>query len=184
MTTRRLFLALLAAGAPALASSSTGSSAAQSCDTTSYPMSSPSDRFSDNRDGTVTDKQSGLMWMRCALGQSWTGSTCAGEPKAFTWQSAQGAASALNQAGGYASHSDWRMPHIPELAMIVERQCANPRINLALFPATPASYFWTATGRRGAGMEAEAYLLSFGAEGASHNPKDDLHYARLVRVGK
>jgi hypothetical protein len=180
MAKRQLFVVLLAACAPALASRA----ASQSCDTTAYPLSSPTERFTDNGDGTVTDKQSGLMWMRCALGQSWTGSTCKGAPKTYTWQSAQGAASALNQEGGYASHTDWRMPHIPELAMIVERQCANPRINLALFPATPASYFWTATGRRGAGMDAEAYLLSFGAEGAGHNAKDDLHFARLVRAAK
>jgi hypothetical protein len=181
MKTRQLLLILLAAGTPALASQSAGS---QSCDTTSYPMSSPTERFTDNGDGTVTDNQSGLMWMRCALGQTWTGGTCNGAPKTYTWQSAQGAASAINEQGGYASHADWRMPHIPELAMIVERQCANPRINLSLFPATPASYFWTATGRRGPGMNKEAYLLSFGAEGAGHNPKDDLHFARLVRAGK
>jgi hypothetical protein len=142
------------------------------------------ERYTDNGDGTLTDKQSGLMWMRCALGQSWTGTTCRGSPSTYSWQSAQAAASSLNQAGGYASHADWRMPHIPELAMIVERQCANPRINLTLFPATPSSYFWTATGRRGKGMDAEGYLLSFGAEGAGHEQKDDLHYARLVRAVK
>jgi hypothetical protein len=180
MTPQKMLLILLAASAPALATPS----ARQSCDTTSYPMSSPTERYTDNGDGTVTDNQSGLMWMRCALGQTWTGATCKGTPKTYTWDSAQGAASALNQDGGYARHADWRMPHIPELAMIVERQCSNPRINLALFPATPPSYFWTATGRRGAGMNKEAYLLSFGAEGAGHNAKEDLHYARLVRSGK
>jgi hypothetical protein len=84
----------------------------------------------------------------------WTGSSrCSGKPRAFTWKSAQDAASALNAAGGYANHADWRMPHIPELAMIVERQCANPRVNLTLFPDTPATCFWTATGRRGPGKE-------------------------------
>lgn len=164
------------------AAAGTAAATGQSCDTTSYPMSAPVERFTDNADGTVTDNQSGLMWMRCALGQSWTGTTCTGQPRTYSWHAAQGAAAALNTQGGYAYHADWRMPHIPELAMIVERQCSNPRINLAVFPATPASYFWTATGRRGAGMDAEAYLLSFGAEGAGHNPKDDLHYARLVRA--
>jgi hypothetical protein len=147
--------------------------------------STPTERFTDNGDGTLTDTQSGMMWMRCALGQRWTGSSrCSGKPQAFTWKAAQDAASALNAAGGYAKHADWRMPHIPELAMIVERQCANPRVNLTLFPDTPATYFWTATGRRGPGKEGEAYRLSFGPEGAGPERKDGLHYARLVRAGK
>ena len=181
MRTCRLPMLILALAAPAFASQAGNH---QTCDTTSYPLSSPVERYTDNGDGTVTDRSSGLMWMRCALGQSWTGSTCVGEPATYTWQSAQGAASTLNASGGYASHADWRMPHIPELAMIVERQCANPRINLSVFPATPPSYFWTATGRRGKGMDAEGYLLSFGAEGAGHDAKEVLHFARLVRTGK
>jgi hypothetical protein len=158
--------------------------ASQSCDSHSYPMSTPTERFTDNGDGTLTDTQSGLMWMRCALGQRWTGSRCSGHPSALTWKSAQDAARALNAQGGYASHADWRMPHIPELAMIVERQCANPRVNLALFPDTSPTYFWTATGRRGPGQDAQAYRLSFGPEGAGPDRKDALHYARLVRAGK
>jgi len=168
--------ACLLGGAHALAS--------QSCDTRSYPMSTPTERFADNGDGTVTDTQSGLMWMRCALGQTWTGSTCTGEPRALSWGSAQDAARSLNTAGGYASHADWRMPHIPELAMIVERQCENPRVNLTLFPDTPSTWFWTATGRRGKGQDGQAYRLSFGPEGAGPERKDDLHFARLVRAGK
>lgn len=166
-------LALAAAHAPA----------SQTCDTASYPLSTPTSRFTDNGDGTLTDRQSGLTWMRCALGQKWTGSACSGEPSTFTWDAAQVAARTLNANGGYASHADWRMPHIPELAMIVERQCANPRINLALFPDTPATYFWTATARRGKGQGGEAYRLSFGPEGADADAKSELHFARLVRSG-
>lgn len=181
MRPNRLIALLLALATPVFASQAGGR---QTCDTVSYPPSSPAERYTDNGDGTVTDRSSGLMWMRCALGQTWTGTTCMGAPGTYTWQSAQSAASSLNAAGGYASHADWRMPHIPELAMIVERQCANPRINLSVFPETPSSYFWTATGRRGKGMDAEGYLLSFGAEGAGHEAKDDRHFARLVRAGK
>ncbi len=158
--------------------------ASQTCDTHSYPMSTPTERFADNGDGTITDTQSGLMWMRCALGQTWTGSSCRGDPSALTWMSAQDAAKSLNTGGGYASHADWRMPHIPELAMIIERQCDNPRVNLKLFPDTPASWFWTATGRRGKGQDGQAYRLSFGPEGAGPEAKNDLHFARLVRNTK
>jgi hypothetical protein len=156
--------------------------AAQQCDSTTYPLSTPTERFTDNGDGTVTDTQSGKMWMRCALGQRWTGTHCSGKPTPFTWKAAQEAATALDAAGGFAKHADWRMPQIPELAMIVERQCADPRVNLTLFPDTPATYFWTATGRGGPGKEGEAYRLSFGPEGAGPARKTALHFARLVRV--
>ncbi len=36
-------------------------------------------RYRDNGDGTVTDVETGLQWMRCSLGQKWKGSTCVGE---------------------------------------------------------------------------------------------------------
>jgi len=118
------------------------------------------------------------------LGQAWDGASCTGKPSSYTWKDAQGAATSLNQQGGYAKHADWRMPHIPELAMIVERQCNDPRINLKMFPQTPPSFYWTASGRRMPKQDADGYLLSFGPEGASHEPKDDLHFARLVRSEK
>lgn len=158
--------------------------AEQTCDTKSYPMSAPVERFKDNGDGTLTDTQSKLTWMRCSLGQVWTGATCTGTPALFSWQSAQDAASKLDREGGYAKRADWRVPQIPELAMIAERQCSNPRINLTLFPATPAVYFWTATTRRGPGMEAYAYVISFGAEGAMYKSKLESLNIRLVSGGK
>lgn len=157
--------------------------AEQTCDTSSYPLSAPTERFKDNGDGTLTDTQSKLTWMRCSLGQTWTGTKCGGTLSLLTWQSAQEVADKLNQEGGYAHHSNWRVPHIPELAMIAERQCVNPRINIVLFPATPADYFWTATTRRGPGMEGFAYVISFGAEGAKYKNKDEKLHVRLVSSG-
>ena len=154
--------------------------AEQICDTHSYPMSIHAEQFKDNGDGTLTDNQSKLTWMRCSLGQVWSGATCVGTLGAYTWQFAQDEAGKLNQQGGYAGHSDWRVPQIPELAMIVERQCSNPRTNLALFPGTPANYFWTATVPADPG---NAYVLSFGAEGAKYKSREEVLSVRLVRGG-
>jgi hypothetical protein len=157
--------------------------AEQTCDK-SFPMSAPANRFADNGDGTLYDIEPDLTWMRCTLGQIWTGTTCSGTPATYTWQSAQDAANKLNREGGYANRHDWRVPKIAELASIAERQCFNPRINLALFPATPAAYFWTTTMPPDSGKDDPyAFAISFGSEGPMHFNKGKMLYVRLVSGG-
>jgi hypothetical protein len=184
MKLRAGLAAPLAAVAAALSLSSPGGSAAdlpaQSCDVSIYPLSTPTTRFEDNGDGTVTDKESKLMWMRCAIGQTWSKGTCAGKAAALTWAAAVDAAQALNKRGNFF-FSDWRLPQVPELAGIAERQCKNPRINLTVFPATPSDAFWTATSRPSAGVEASAFVLGFGADGVRYASKEETHDVRLVR---
>lgn len=167
-----LLLMLLSAVAPALAE--------QRCDTSRYPLSAPTERFTDNGDGTVTDTSSGLMWMRCAVGQDWTGGTCAGEALAFSWSAAEAAAAAVNRSGD-RFFNDWRVPGLRDLAMIVERECQNPRINLTVFPNTAPVFFWTSSQRQD-GEEARSYALSFGPEGAELHAKGLSHHLRLVRA--
>ena len=152
------------------------------CNTDSRPMSTPNERFKDNGNGTLTDIQSGLTWMRCSLGQTWNDNTCMGEPRGYSWQGAQDEALKLNKSGGYGSYSDWRVPHMPELAGIIERQCTDPRINLSLFPATPPQFFWSAT--PGQNARPGAYMLSFGPEGSGTDDKEQPHFVRLVRNSK
>ncbi len=152
------------------------------CNTDLRPMSTPSERFKDNGNGTLTDTGSGHTWMRCSLGQTWKGNTCTGEPRRYSWQGALDEAMELNEDGGYGSYSDWRVPHLRELAMIIERQCTDPRINLSLFPATPPEFFWSAnTGGR---ARPGAFMLSFGQEGTDNDYKEQLHFVRLVRSNK
>ena len=171
----RLGVVLLVLGSnPALAE--------QTCDTSLYPLSAPTTRYTDNGDGTVTDTATHLMWMRCAIGQTWTGTTCDGQATSMNWQTAMDSADTLNKQGGYAKHTDWRLPRIPELAGITERQCANPRTNVAIFPNTPGAFFWTASNRHGKGNENQAFMISFGPEGTGGGVKDQLHFARLVRA--
>ena len=156
--------------------------AEQVCDTGVYPLSAPTERFKDNGDGTVTDRQSNLMWMRCAAGQSWSGETCTGSPDLHSWQSARQVAEAVNASGSHF-FKDWRLPKLPELASIIERQCSDPRVNLEVFPGTPAGIFWTATARPNTDEKDKIYGLSFGIGGVTHIPKGEQHMLRLVRTG-
>ncbi len=156
--------------------------AEQTCDTGIYPLSAPTARFIDNGDGTVTDTATHMMWMRCSMGQTWTGTTCEGQAAAMPWQAAMDAADAMNKQGGYARHTDWRLPRIAELAEITERQCANPRTNVTVFPNTAAAFYWTASNRHGKGNENQAFMISFGPEGTGGGVKDEKHFTRLIRA--
>jgi len=114
--------------------------------------------YSDFGDGTVLDIQTGLQWMRCALGQTWTGATCTGEAKKYNWDAAHSAAIELNINGGYAGHCDWRLPSIDELkTLIVENQ--TPTIDQQAFPNTPSSWFWS--GSPNANDSDYAWLVNF-----------------------
>lgn len=156
--------------------------AEQRCDTSRYPLSAPTERFTDNGDGTVTDKTSGLMWMRCAVGQEWTGETCAGEAGTFVWPEAEAAAAAVN-AGGEQFFNDWRVPGLRDLAMIIERGCRDPRINLKVFPSTLPTFFWTSSQRED-DADDRVYALSFGPEGVEPHEKTRAHQLRLVRTAQ
>ena len=149
---------------------------AQQCDNSRGAMIDPG-RFDVNDDGTVTDIETGLTWQRCAMGQQWNGSTCEGEAKLFTWDDAIHSAGPVNHKQG--NSKNWRMPKLNELAGIVDIRCKAPRIDLSLFPNTLSQPFWTTN--NAPGTQAEAYTLSFGAEGVSRTPKSEKHFVRLVR---
>jgi hypothetical protein len=109
-------------------------------------FATPTGRFTDHGNGTVTDNRTGLRWQRCPLGYTFDGNgtpltaddRCTATSAAtFTWQQALLAAVALNQGGGYAGFTDWRLPNIKELASIVESRCVGPAINQTVFPDTP-----------------------------------------------
>jgi hypothetical protein len=152
----------------------------QSCDTSQYPLSSPSERFVDNGDGTVTDRVTQLMWMRCSQGQQWSEGSCSGAPVSFDWTAANGVAEQLND-GGEAFYNDWRVPSLTEIAAIVERQCSEPRINLEVFPETPPGIYWSSSPRP---KDRDAvYAMGFGDQGVAPTAKDQSHYVRLVRTG-
>jgi hypothetical protein len=148
----------------------------------SIPVTTPTTRFIVNGDGTVSDTYTGLMWMRCSLGQTWDGTTCTGTAAQYQW------ADALTQAqsSAFATYTDWRLPSVKELVSIVERSCANPSVNSTIFPATPTWYFWTnspSVSGSGTNVHVVAFGQGFDTADAKTNVDPMFHYhVRLVRV--
>jgi hypothetical protein len=153
--------------------------AAQTCRSESeIPSSTPTIAFTDHGDGTLTHQATGLMWMQCPLGQS--GSDCAtGSTTGYTWEGALEAAA----ASGFAGYTDWRVPDINELRSIVEERCYNPSINEAVFPATPASSFWSSSPV--AFHSGNAWEVNFydGSYHSGYSRDDSGRFVRLVHSG-
>ncbi len=151
-------------------------------------------RFVDNDDGTVTDSETGLVWMRCAAGQSWDGRTCQGEARRFTWGQATKFAAEFSHAG----NDGWRLPTREELHGLTycssgQRHTFNadgegggcagdfarPTILEAVFPNSPAVNFWSSTPHERYSYRAWGVAFAIGYMGAG--AVGDYDRVRLVR---
>ncbi len=151
---------------------------AQTCNS-DITLVSPTSRFATNGDGIATDNQTGLMWMRCSLGQTWSGATCTGTATLHSWKVALEEA----ESTSFAGNSDWRLPNIKELNSIVEAACFRPAINETIFPATASGFYWSSS--------SNAYSSDY-AWGVDFDNGNDETYSkdyyisrvRLVRAGQ
>jgi formylglycine-generating enzyme required for sulfatase activity len=81
--------------------------------------------FTDNGDGTVTDKITRLMWQQADSGE-------------ITWEDAKQYSNKLSLAG----FNDWRLPQSHEMFGIVDHAAKKPAFDRH-FNATNAEYYWT-----------------------------------------
>ncbi len=137
----------------------------------------PTDAYVNNGDGTVTHKATGLMWMRCALGQTWNGD-CRGDYKTFTFAGAAEAA----QSNSFAGYKDWRVPNTVELNSIVERGRVSPATNAILFPRTPEAWFWSSSPY--VGSTYGAWRVNFNDGDVDYDARGYASAVRLVRGGQ
>lgn len=134
----------------------------------------------DNQYGTMTDTNTGLTWMRCSMGQTWSGATCTGMASTYTFNQAN----ALTGTVTFSGRSDWRVPNIRELLTIVDWLAYSPAIDRITFPNVPLSSFWSATpnGIQNAAFIDLAWSVYFGNGNAyADTNKQDANYVRLVR---
>lgn len=125
---------------------------------------------------TALHTRTGFTWMRCAVGQTWTGATCTGTATNLNWQAALQAAAAETTLGG-----GWRVPNVRELESIVESACFNNRLNNAVFLTSPASSFWTSTTY--AFDSSRVWAVVFNSGDSFAEQKSGLGNVRLVRGG-
>ncbi|HEB63676.1 MAG TPA: DUF1566 domain-containing protein [Gammaproteobacteria bacterium] len=138
----------------------------------------PASQFKHNGDGTVTDKKSGLTWMKCSLGMNWNGEICAGDADRKNWHKAKSEVKSLNRKG-FAGSKKWRLPTRDELEKIVEHKCFAPSIRSEVFPRTATTGYWTETRDDHSDQHAWVVLFRHGSSYISN--KKEEWFLRLVR---
>ena len=140
----------------------------------------PSERFVDNLDGTVSDTDTGLMWQRCNYGQTYNvnNSTCDGNSVQLSWQEALRGATNSE----LVNFKDWQVPNVKELASIVEHQCVEPSINQTVFFDTQPNNYWSSTS--GVTRPDLVWVYQFDDGLNNLQAKGSDVYLRLVRYEK
>jgi uncharacterized repeat protein (TIGR01451 family) len=145
-------------------------------------LDTPTEDFTDNNDGTVTHKKTGLTWQRCSVGQTWTGSSCSGSSSKMKWQAA------IATYGNATSCNEWRLPRIDELYSIAEHSTYNPAINSLIFPNIQTSHsFWSTSPSANNSHDAWVVDFSVGADNYTFIQDQlfgDENFIRLVRGGQ
>jgi len=163
---------------PLLALGAGGALAEQVCKYDSIAATAPASRFTDNRDGTVTDQATGLQWKRCAEGETSSGGTCAGSlGQHYTWQQALQRA----DTASFADKDDWRLPNINELTSIVEEACYAPAIDLGVFSPTISGRYWSSSPVAYRDGADSAWVVDFYWGTGENRSKDYVSDILLVR---
>jgi len=150
----------------------------------------PTPRLINNGNGTVTDNQTGLIWLRDMQG--------AGVGNATNWQGALNWVNELNSKGTMRGHyagdtsnggtnqTDWRLPQYYELLSLVDiSQTNSPYLPLGgqTFTNTQG-YYWSSTTQSGSANTNSAWYVNFAGPSGGQNTKvSNSRYVLPVRGG-
>jgi len=147
--------------------------------------------YVDNGDGTITDSNTGLMWEKLS-----DDGTIHDWKNMYAWDNAFVVKIAtLNGGGGFAGHTDWRVPNIKELQSIVnyELPYPGPMVTTAFntgcsapcavtaCSCTQSHYYWSSSSN--ASNPNNAFVVHFNNGYEDASSKTNLSYVRAVRGG-
>lgn len=121
--------------------------------------------LTDNNDGTVTDKGTGLTWQQLFAGP-------------MTWEEALSYCEGL-EIGGF---DDWRLPNRNELQSIIDYEKSSPAANEIFFPGTLSHGYWTSTTY--ALRPTLSWVVDFHYGYVIKGRKAESYYVRAVRGGQ
>ncbi len=123
--------------------------------------------------GMWQDPSTGLIWMRCSLGQTWTGMDCKGDGEKYTWSEAMKAADNFSY-----ENKKWYLPTKDELesiSLINEEGYVNS--NIFFNPKSDVSgAFWTSS----IGKYQDSRVFVNFVYGTTQYGSSDSWYVRLV----
>jgi hypothetical protein len=136
-------------------------------------VASPSPRFTDNGDSTVTDNLTGLMWAKNAnLGGL------------MTWDDAIDYALSLSLGlnGCGSSYTDWRLPNVKELQSLIDFSNASPPLpDGHPFLDVVSTHYWSSTTSET--LHNYAWIVSMYSGDVAHRHKGSDYYLWPVRGG-
>lgn len=145
-----------------------------------YPVFCFAD-LTDNGDGTITDNDTGLVWMQ-TTGDIDSDDDVDSDDE-VNWETALIYCENLTFSG----ESDWRLPTIKELQSIADYSKHNPTIDTIYFPDTISTYYWSSTTY--INNQDNAWAVSFYYGYVQGKPKvpdpnsAEKYYVRAVRGG-
>jgi len=119
-----------------------------------------------NKDKTVTDNQTGLVWQQ-------------GEPGKMTWKNALDYCENLT----LGEKNDWRLPTIKELASIVRPDEYNPAADKKYFPKIESSWYWSSDNIEKY-LDSAWYVYFNDGNVGNYNKTYDYGYVRCVSSGQ
>jgi len=176
--------------------------------TTAYGAGSDGDlqkgiaqNYVDNGDGTITDTKTGLMWEKkdqsggihdYGTTYTWSGPSYGGT-NGMDGTITTTFLATLNGGGGFAGHTDWRIPNQNELLSLVNYQNLSPAVNTALTTGCAATCqvttcsctkslgYWSSTTSQQFPNQARFVTFLDGSAGAGNKSLGG--YVRAVRGG-
>jgi tetratricopeptide (TPR) repeat protein len=133
------------------------------------------------------DQKTGLIWRRCAEGMVYSGGTCTGSARTFTYEKA------LQQAKSEASRTSiaWRVPDRGELSSVINKKYS-PTIDPMTFPDVQSGgffsprvfLFWSASPVVGGSPDLGFVDFGDGSVGSYGYRSGGDFAVRLVRAGQ